>query len=580
MTGSDALLDALVAQGVEVIFGNPGSTELPLMDALAAPGRPRFVLGLTEPVVMGMADGYAQASGRLGVALVHVQPGMANAMSGVLNAARARVPLLVIVGQQLSSMLPGAPFLGGDVIGMARPLARYAEEVTHPSLLGSMLVDAVRAAFGPPAGPAVLSIPLEAQAGAGDPLPALPTGPQRLDPPDAAELGRAAALLAGAASPVILAGDGVAHDHAHAELSSLAARLGAPVMGEPFAALMPLDTDDPAWAGPMPRAAAPIRQALAGHDVVLAVGMPVFRLFGWSPGSPMPGGARLIHVDVDPEEIGRMIAPDVGIVAEPGDALRGLLALLGGDGSGLGGDGDAAGESSPPESALEAAAARHATLATAHEAARANARAELRARADGAEVITPAALSAALGEGVALADLVVDEGITSTRDLRVALGDRDVGSCMWHRGSALGWGLPAAVGGAIADPTRRVVCAQGDGSLMFGVHALWTAAHERCRLALIVADNSSYEILRAGMEGLTGTPQGGWPGLDVTDPPLDIAGICRGFGASAESVTDPADLPAAIGDMLARAEHGPAVLVARVEGLTPAVGGPLDGALG
>lgn len=570
MTGSDALLDALVAQGVEVIFGNPGSTELPLMDSLAAPGRPRFVLGLTEPVVMGMADGYAQASGRLGVALVHVQPGMANAMSGVLNADRARVPLLVIVGQQLSSMLPGAPFLGGEIVEMARPLARYAEEVTDPSLLGPMLRDAVEAAFGPPAGPAVLSIPLETQAGPSGALPPLPSGPRRLDPPAAADLARAAALLAGAASPVILAGDGVAHGDAHGELSRLAELLGAPVMGEPFAAQMPLDTDDPAWAGPMPRAAAPIRQALAGHDVVLAVGMPVFRLFGWSPGSPMPDGTRLIHVDVDPDEIGRMITPEVGMVAEPADALRGIATLLG--------DGDGDGAEATGRSA-NAAAVRRATLATAHEAARANARAELHARADGAEVITPAALSAALGEGVALADLVVDEGITSTRGLRVALGDRDVGSCMWHRGSALGWGLPAAVGAAIADPTRRVVCAQGDGSLMFGVHALWTAAHERCRLALVVADNSGYEILRAGMEGLTGVQQGGWPGLAVTDPPLDIAGICRGFGASAECVSDPADLPGAIGDVLARAEHGPAVLVARVEGLTPAVGVPLDGAL-
>lgn len=576
MTGSDALLDALVAQGVEVIFGNPGSTELPLMDALAAPGRPRFVLGLTEPVVMGMADGYAQASGRLGVALVHVQPGMANAMSGVLNAARARVPLLVLVGQQLSSMLPGAPFLGGEIVEMARPLARYAAEVTEPSLLGPMLRDAVEAAFGPPAGPAVLSIPLEAQAGPSGALPPLPTGPRRLDPPDAAGIARAVALLAGAASPVILAGDGVAHGDAHADLSALAERLGAPVMGEPFAARMPLDTDDPAWAGPMPRAAAPIRQALTGHDVVLAVGMPVFRLFGWSPGSPMPDGTRLIHVDADPDEIGRMIAPEVGIVADPGDALRGLVVALGEDDDG---SGDATGVAGAPDPARGAAAARRAAMATGHEMARAKARAELCSRADDAEVISPAALSLALGEGVALADLVVDEGITSTRDLRVALGDRDVGSCLWHRGSALGWGLPAAVGAAIADPTRRVVCAQGDGSLMFGVHALWTAAHERCRIALVVGDNSGYEILRAGMEGLTGVPEGGWPGLAVTDPPLDIAGICRGFGATAEYVSDPAGLPGAIADVLARAEHGPAVLVARVEGLTPAVGGPLDGAL-
>lgn len=559
MTGADALLDALVAQGVEVIFGNPGSTELPIMDALARPGAPRFVLGLTEPAVVGMADGYAQASGRLGVALVHVQPGMANAMSGVLNAARARVPLLVIVGQQLSSMLPGAPFLGGDVVGMARPIARYAEEVTEPSLLGPMLRDAVAAAFGPPAGPAVLSIPLEAQAGAAHAIPDLPTGPRALDPPGADDLAAASALLAGAASPVILAGDGVAHDHAHAELSALAARLGAPVMGEPFAARMPLDTDDPAWAGPLPRAAAPIRQALGGHDVVLAIGMPVFRLFGWSPGEPLPTGARLIHIDVDPEEIGRMVAPDVGIVADPGAAMRSLLALLG--------DAD------------DAAHARFCAVAGANTIARGAATAALREAARSAEVISPAALSLALGEGVAVADLVVDEGITSTRDLRTALGPRDVGSCLWHRGSALGWGLPAAVGAAIADPGRRVVCAQGDGSLMFGIHALWTAAHEGCRVALVVGDNSGYEILRAGMEGLTGIAQGGWPGLAVTDPALDIASMCRGFGVEAREVADPAALPAAIADLLACAADGPSALVAHVEGLTPAVGAPLDAAL-
>jgi len=192
VTGSDALLDALVAQGVEVIFGNPGSTELPLMDSLARPGAPRFVLGLTEAAVMGMADGYAQSTGSLGVALVHVQPGMANAMSGVLNAARARVPLLVIVGQQLSGMLPGAPFLGGEIVGMARPIARFAEEVHDPSDLGSLLARAVRSALGPPAGPAVLSVPLESQAGRCPALHALPRGPHALPSPDAGAVAAAA----------------------------------------------------------------------------------------------------------------------------------------------------------------------------------------------------------------------------------------------------------------------------------------------------------------------------------------------------------------------------------------------------
>ncbi len=556
MTGSDALLDALAEQGVEVIFGNPGSTELPLMDALAAPGRPRFVLGLTEPAVMGMADGYAQATGRLGVALVHVQPGMANAMSGVLNAARARVPLLVLVGQQISSMLPGAPFLGGEIVAMAAPLARHAEEVHDPADLAPALERAVAAAFGPPMGPAVLSIPLESQAGASGVLPPLPRAGRALPIPGADALDAMATMLDGAASPVILAGDGVTHAGASAALSALARRIGAPVMGEPFGATLPLATDDPMWAGSMPRFAAGIRAALAPYDVALAIGMPVFRLFGWSAGSPLPDSTRLIHVDVDPDEVGRTHPPEVGLVADPLLVLEGVLARVRSDD------------------------ARRETVATRLESARmADAMALVERAAVPAPHITGARLSQAIAAVVQPDDLVVDEGITSTRDLRTALGARRVGSGLWHRGSALGWGLPAAVGASIANPLRRIVCMQGDGSLLFGVHALWTAAVEGSRLALVVGDNAGYEILRAGMEGLTGAPDGGWPGLALDAPHLDVAEICHGFGATAARVDEPADLDAALRDLIARSDSGPAVLVAGVQGRTPPVGGPLDGAL-
>jgi len=556
MTGSDALLDALAEQGVEVIFGNPGSTELPLMDALAAPGRPRFVLGLTEPAVMGMADGYAQATGRLGVALVHVQPGMANAMSGVLNAARARVPLLVLVGQQLSSMLPGAPFLGGEIVAMAAPLARHAEEVHDPADLGAALERAVAAAFGPPMGPAVLSIPLESQAGPSGTLPPLPRAGRTLSAPGADALDAIAAMLDGAANPVILAGDGVTHAGASAALSELAMRIGAPVMGEPFGATLPLATEDPMWAGAMPRFAAGISDALAPHDVVLALGMPVFRLFGWSPGSPLPDGTRLIHVDVDPDEVGRTHTPEVGLVADPLVVLEGVLGRV-----------------RPNDARRDVVVAQLASRRAADSHSLAD------RAADPANHITGARLSAAIASVVQPDDLVVDEGITSTRDLRTALGSRRVGSGLWHRGSALGWGLPAGVGASIADPSRRVVCTQGDGSLMFGVHALWTAAVERSRLALVVGDNAGYEILRAGMEGLTGLPDGGWPGLSLNAPRLDVAEICHGFGASTARVDDPGDLELAMHDLIVRSDSGPAVLVAGVQGRTPPVGGPLDDAL-
>ena len=131
--GADWLLAALADQGMAVLFGNPGSTELPLTDALGRQGRVRYVLALHEAVAVGMADGYAQATGRPAAVNVHVQPGLANALSGILNAARCRVPLLVTVGQQEQSLLPGEPFLGGDVVGMARPLAKGAWEAPRPA---------------------------------------------------------------------------------------------------------------------------------------------------------------------------------------------------------------------------------------------------------------------------------------------------------------------------------------------------------------------------------------------------------------------------------------------------------------
>lgn len=564
MTGADALLDALALQGVERIFGNPGSTELPLIDALAAPGRPRFVLGLTEAAVTGMADGYAQVGGRLGVVLVHVQPGMANALAGVLNAARARVPMLVIVGQQVSAMLPGAPFLGGDVIGMARPLSRFAAEVTDPADLGPLLHQAVRAALGPPAGPAVLSVPLDVQAGMATALAPLPRTALGMTPPDPMALDAAATLLGAARKPILLAGDGVAGSGAGEALSALAERLGAPVMGEPFGARLPMHTGDPAWRGPMPRFAAAIRQVLTGYDVVVALGMPVFRLFGWSPGSCMPNGAVLIHADVDPDEIGRLHIPDVGLVADPTDVIMGLLDRLG------------------PSNDVARSRREQVVAATAAEVERERCAlsAAVRDVQPATGGITGAVLCRAIAGAVTHDDLVVDEGLTATRDLRVALGPRAPGTWLGHRGSALGWGLPAAVGARIANPGRRVLCIQGDGALMFGVHALWTSAAEDAPVALVVADNSGYEILRAGMQGLTGRERGPWPGLQIVSPSIDMLSLGRAFGASAERVDEPRALPDALDDLMRRSKDGPAVLVADITGITPPVGGPLDGVPG
>jgi benzoylformate decarboxylase len=556
VNGADWLLAALAEEGVPLLFGNPGSTELPITDALGRQRRVRYVLGLHEAVVMGMADGWAQATGRLAAVNVHVQPGLANAMSGILNAARCRVPLLVTVGQQVRSLLPEEPFLGGELVALAAPLAKGAWEVSEPAELPAAMARAVRTALTPPRGPVMLSLPMDVQA-APAPAPHARVEIEDPPPPPAEALDRAAALLAAARAPAVLAGDAVAHAGASARLALLAERLGAPILGEPLAATVPLPTDHPLWRGPLPAFAAEIAPLLEPHDVVLAAGMPVFRLFGTSPGAALPPGTALVHLEVDPHEVGKVHRPAVGLVGDVAAGLAGLVARLG---------------PATPE-----ALRRREEAVAAAASARRRARDRLARAAAGEGGVRPAALSRAIAGAVAPRDLVIDEALTAGRGLRAALGRRTPATWLAHRGSALGWGLPAAVGAKLADPARRVLAVQGDGGLLFGVSALWTAAHEGAGVALVVADNGGYEVLRAGLEGLTGRPAGDWPGIAVDAPGLDIESICRGFGASAARADHPGQLREALADLWRRAAAGPAVLVVGVEGRTPPVGYPVEG---
>lgn len=552
MTGADWLLDALAAEGIDRLFGNPGSTELPLVDALPRQDRVRYVLGLHEHAVLGMADGHAQASGQLTAVNIHVQPGLANGLAGVLNAQRARVPMLVTVGQQVRELLPSGPFLGGELVAMAAPVAKAAFEVERPEDLPSMVARAIALARTSPQGPVVLSLPMEIQDGA---TTARPHQTVRVEPPPAADAGSVAtivAVLRSARAPVILAGDGIAHVDAAGWVIGLAERLGAPIHGEPFASRASIPTTARLWAGPLPGFGSEIHARLEEFDVVLALGMPVFRLFGTSPGPALPEGCRLIHIDVDPLEVGRSQPTEIGCVACPGATSRVILQALG-----------------PPRSGWSSRGVQWA-----NRIAETRRRTRRAARNDqGAGSISPNAFALAIADSVGPRDLVVEEALTSGRALRGLL-DRRPGSWLAHRGSALGWGLPAAVGASLARPDRRVLCLQGDGGVLFGIHALWTAVREGAPVALVVADNAGYAILRAGLEGLTGRSGVNWPGLDT--PGIDLVQIARGFGASAARVDDAGSLPDALRDLWRRTADGPAVLVAGVEARAAPVGYPLD----
>jgi benzoylformate decarboxylase len=551
--GADWLLAALAAEGIDSLAGNPGSTELPLVDALARTGDVRYVPCLHEATAVGLADGMAQVSGRTAAVNLHVQPGLANGLSGILNAARARVPLLVTVGQQVTGLAEEAPFLGGDVVGMALPPAKLAVEPRSRDELARDLARALRAARTHPRGPVVLSLPLDVQAGPAPP-PHAPVTVTDAPPPAPDRLDAVAALLAGACAPAVVAGDGIVAADAGDVLLRLAARIGAPVWGEPMGARQPVPSDEWCWRGPLPNLADRSRAALAGHDVILLAGMPWLRIFGASAGPPFPEGARVAHLDVDPAEVARARVERIGLVGDPRAGLEGLAARLG--------EGDA--PSRARRAAVAAETARRRRIARARVAA-----AAVPGRIDAAR------LALALADAIGPRDLVVDEALTSARALRAVVSRRRPGTWLAHRGSALGWGLPAAVGAAMADRSRRVICLHGDGSALFGVEALWTAAREGVPLAVVIADNGGYEILRAGLEGLTGRAADDWPGLWLERPSLDLVAICRGYGASADRIDAPGELRGALAELWRRARRGPAVLVVGVSGASEPIGGPL-----
>ena len=312
MSGKRAFLDLLKQEGVTVMFGNPGTTELPLMDAFAVEHDIRYILGLQEAALMAMADGYAQASGNVAVLNLHVAPGLGNAMGMLYDAAKANAPVLVTAGQQDLSYVATEPVLTADLPTLARPFVKWAAEVQRAEDLPLYVHRAVKTALAPPCGPVFLSLP-------GDILKAdaeinllEPTRVATRVRGDADATAKAAELLAKAERPVIIAGDAVAQSRAHKELAALAEALGAPVYVEFIPNTASFPASHPLYHGSMTRSQAGVREVLDKHDLVFSVGGDLFTWSLTSPIDPWPKGLPLIHLDTDPWQIGKNYPAQVG----------------------------------------------------------------------------------------------------------------------------------------------------------------------------------------------------------------------------------------------------------------------------
>src|SRR5437899_8673080 len=293
MSGKKAFLELLKQEGVDIVFGNPGTTELPLMDAFATENEIRYLLGLQEAAIMSMADGYAQASGKLAVCNFHTTPGLGNALGMLYDAQKAGAPILVTAGQHEQSFTATEPILWADLPVIARPFVKWSFEVHRLADLPRLVHRAAKTALAPPTGPVFLSLPGDILRADGD-IDLL--GPTRVAPRlrgDRAAIEAAAALLADAKRPLIMAGDAVAQSRAHAELIELAELLGAPVYTEFVPSTASFPASHPLFRGSMTRLAPDVRKVLEQYDVLFSVGGDLFTLSLPSDVDPMPPHIKL-----------------------------------------------------------------------------------------------------------------------------------------------------------------------------------------------------------------------------------------------------------------------------------------------
>jgi benzoylformate decarboxylase len=495
-----ASFDLFRQRGMTTMFGNPGSTELPMLAEF--PSDFRYVLGLQEAVVVGMADGYAQASGRTTVANLHTAPGVGNAMGAIFNAQANHSPVLVTAGQQVRAQITlQANLTNRDAIRMPHPLVKWSYEPARAEDVPLALAHGAHLASLPPRGPVFVSLPMDDwyaevdEADARETIGRSVNGRAVADPEAVRAL---AERLDSAANPVMVAGPDIDASGGWDDAVALAERQHLPVWATPApgGGRLGFPEDHPNFRGVLPPAIGPVAQTLEGHDLIFVVGSSVFPYYPYIPGPLLPEGAKLVAITSDPDEAAR---------APMGDALVADVAL---------------------------------TLAALREAVPESTRPAPEPNQGPQEIppgdpLNPSTVHTALAEVFPEDGIVVLESPSSTLALRNQLRLSRPGSYYFSAGGGLGFGLAASIGVQLAQPDRPVVCVIGEGSVQYAVSAFWSAVAYDVPVTFLVVRNEEYAILKwfADVEGVAGAP-----GLDL--PALDVAAVAEGYGVAAHRVQE------------------------------------------
>jgi benzoylformate decarboxylase len=548
MRGRTVFMDSLRLHGVRTIFGNPGTTESPLLDSLADYPDIRYVTTLHESIAVSAAVLYAQASGESVVANVHVAPGLGNALGSLYGALKSSTPLVLTAGAQDTRLRLRDPVLGYDLVAMASPLVKWATQVETADEMAAVMQRAFTIANEAPKGPVFVALPINVMEQETNNA-AWSSGRIHAEPrPDESGIAAAAEILAAAQHPVIVAADDVARAGAAPALVQLAERLGAPVYQDTLRQHVVFPNQHVAYGGMLPLDGAALRGVLGGADVVLMLGGPFFEEVWYDAVRAIPDGTKIVQLAHAPGVIARNFGVAAGVVCGLKPGIEALSHAL---------------ERKVP---ADVAKGRITELAARAEQRREGAAASY-AKLGDVRPMPPVRAVTEIAAAMPPNGVVVDESITASGEVMRIFDFKATGDFFGQRGGGIGQGIAGAIGVAVALPERPIIAISGDGSAMYTIQSLWTAALLNLSIVFVILANREYRVLKHNIDTYRVRFAAGsnrpYPHMDLS-PTLDFAAIARGMGITAERVEDPAALQRAV--RAAVAKQGPHLIEVVVSG--------------
>lgn len=533
-TGHAAFVNLLASEGIEYLFGNPGTTELAIMEALGAQSDIRYVLGLQEGIVVGMADAYARASGRLAAANVHVAPGLGNAMGSLYSAKIYGSPLLLTAGQQEQGHGLMEPMLYDPLVPIAQPMVKWAIECARIQDLPRIVRRAAKVALTPPTGPVFLSLPGDVL----DDQAALDLGqPTRVEidvRPSDARLEKLADRLLAAHRPVIIAGHELATRDALDEAGEIADLLGAAVVQQTVPYGAHFRSEHRAFMGALNRSQTQVRARLEPYDLLVCLGADVLRMSVHNPVDALPDGMPIVQISERDWELGKNYPVEIAVNANVKETLLALNALL---------------RTKMTSQQRSGAEARMSEIEKNNWSSKRAEAIEQALKLASVSPIDPTYMVMRIADALPSDAVVVDEGLTSTVKLLEYLRLTHHQCYYGLASGGIGFAMSGAVGVSIALPGRPVVAIVGDGSAMYSIQALWTAAHLNLPITYVIPNNRGYRILKERLVSFRKTDR--FVGMDIADPGIDFVGLAESMGVRSRRVENPDDIDGAVREGIA-----------------------------